>query len=533
MVYKSPPIQCQTSPDQDNDTYNANGYPEIIADNQPLHQEIPVVYENYIAYQSESTGPNAWNIWLYSILTETRRVITNSTGWQTNPDIYGNYIVYEDTRSGSYSDIYLYNLSNEEETAIVTDTYSQLWPRIYKNRVVYLSNQNTGNTSYDVYWYNINTGVKTAVTTTHTASYDFYGHSDDIYEDAVVWQDTRNGNLDIYWKNVSDSPFVPPKRLTTDSYNQSTPSIYMPYVLWKDNRNDNDDIYGCEFITPVTCTEFNLTTDTANQINPELHQDIAVWTDYRHPTTELYYYNLSLPHINATNGKRLTHNKDWDSVPVIYNDIVAYAKYNLTGWPEPNYDIYYLNMSQQDLCGDCDDMNASVNIGKTENVSLSNDSNICQNGKDDDCDGLIDCLDPSCDDSFPCAEFCIPSGPTETICNDHIDNDCDDLIDCDDPDCLNDLSCTGNATLHGFVFDETNWPIDIATVTGYPPFKPPITTFTDTNGFYNYTVPSGQYSFKADKFGYDPDIDTITGYPPIRLTFHSEKKSLALSKTNQ
>ena len=64
--------------------------------------------------------------------------------------------------------------------------------------------------------------------------------------------------------------------------------------------------------------------------------------------------------------------------------------------------------------------------------------------------------------------------------------------------------------MHGFVFDDTNWPVDIATVTGYPPFKPPVTTFTDINGFYNYTVPSGVYNFKADKFGYDPDIDELT-----------------------
>ncbi len=58
----------------------------------------------------------------------------------------------------------------------------------------------------------------------------------------------------------------------------------------------------------------------------------------------------------------------------------------------------------------------------------------CDDGIDNDADGLIDCDDPDCFADPDC------QGETED-CTDGIDNDGDGLIDCDDPDCALDPSC--------------------------------------------------------------------------------------------
>jgi hypothetical protein len=73
---------------------------------------------------------------------------------------------------------------------------------------------------------------------------------------------------------------------------------------------------------------------------------------------------------------------------------------------------------------DCDDENCSSNIACFE-------SN-CADGIDNDNDGFKDCDDLDCEDVQDCLfERCI----------DGIDNDGDGLVDCNDPDCVSNLNC--------------------------------------------------------------------------------------------
>ncbi|MCP4873808.1 MAG: hypothetical protein GY898_34400 [Proteobacteria bacterium] len=61
----------------------------------------------------------------------------------------------------------------------------------------------------------------------------------------------------------------------------------------------------------------------------------------------------------------------------------------------------------------------------------------CEDGIDNDGDGLVDCDDPDCL-TFPnCSEI-------EFDCGNGLDDDGDGLVDCDDPDCANDPECGGD-----------------------------------------------------------------------------------------
>lgn len=59
----------------------------------------------------------------------------------------------------------------------------------------------------------------------------------------------------------------------------------------------------------------------------------------------------------------------------------------------------------------------------------------CNDGLDNDCDGLVDCTDPDC--------FLDPACVGVENCGNGIDDDGDTLVDCADPDCFLDPLCTG------------------------------------------------------------------------------------------
>ncbi|MBN2723243.1 MAG: hypothetical protein JXR95_04135 [Deltaproteobacteria bacterium] len=98
---------------------------------------------------------------------------------------------------------------------------------------------------------------------------------------------------------------------------------------------------------------------------------------------------------------------------------------------------------QDEICdnGKDDDANGLIDCDDSActHSTYCSSPEICDNGTDDDGDFLIDCADPGCigrlnGDGVYCETV-------EVTCNDGGDNDGDGLDDCDDPDCFNSLLC--------------------------------------------------------------------------------------------
>ena len=71
--------------------------------------------------------------------------------------------------------------------------------------------------------------------------------------------------------------------------------------------------------------------------------------------------------------------------------------------------------------------------------TTSNESGLCTDGQDNDCDGLIDAEDPDCQ------TVCTPTqeGPLgDPTCSDGFDNDCNGLTDANDPICQQTVVCS-------------------------------------------------------------------------------------------
>jgi len=76
----------------------------------------------------------------------------------------------------------------------------------------------------------------------------------------------------------------------------------------------------------------------------------------------------------------------------------------------------------------------------TDNDLYTNQINIvteqyCSNGKDDDKDGYIDCIDKDCKNDLHCSK--------KELCTNKVDDDGDSLIDCSDADCSINPLCGG------------------------------------------------------------------------------------------
>jgi hypothetical protein len=128
----------------------------------------------------------------------------------------------------------------------------------------------------------------------------------------VTWQDSRNGNYNIYFAKSTDGGSSFDANVRVDDTGVSTSSQTAPYIItspitntlyiiWQDRRNGNWDIYLAQSLDDGVTFEPNTRVDdsgvlNADQITPKVAIDsneiiYAVWADTRRDTidTDIYF----------------------------------------------------------------------------------------------------------------------------------------------------------------------------------------------------------------------------------------------------
>jgi len=170
---------------------NTGSRPELIiyGDGDQKHPEIfqdNIVYENWTgtAYNSPS------HIWLYNLSNNTAVPVSEVFYQETRPHIYGEKIVWE-AYNGSGVGNYVYIYDKGVITRLAT--FDQYNPAIYGNRVVVEDARESA--LHDVYVYDLVAGSETRLS---QKSFAYSQLTPDIYENRIIWADTRAGNGNVW-----------------------------------------------------------------------------------------------------------------------------------------------------------------------------------------------------------------------------------------------------------------------------------------------------------------------------------------------
>jgi len=292
---------------------------------------------------------NCWNLVIYATFiltccfiipaiaagTETL-ISSNASADQAKPALYGNYIVWVDSRYGISQDIYLYNTATLQEYRITNGSAIVDSPDIQGNRVVWIQS------GRDIYWYDIPTRGVHKVPLVDSSRF-----TPKISGDRIVWMEQQtfasgpHNDILMYDIGTNLTHNLTAGQPDTD---QEKPAISGNVVVWEDHRRlyGNYDIYGIDTSSPnpATWVEKPVCSVDGDKTVPAIYGDIVVWQDYRIPSASPHihsaYFSTTTEIWNSTRDDSFF---DQQYSPSVYGDKVVW----LDTWPDYNTHIGMYN----------------------------------------------------------------------------------------------------------------------------------------------------------------------------------------------
>ncbi len=294
-------------------------------DNFPYGESInPELSGDYVVWEDYRNG-NA-DIYAYRISTGEEFRVTTDENDQQNPVIDGDYIAWEDYRNGN-TDIYAYQISTGEEFAVSTDEYDQSGPKIDGDYVVY-------KTFEGLNAYRFSTGDTITVATDSGAWQVYYYNIDNDYIvytryiPPTSYKDSIPSYVSAY-QISTDTEF----RVSDENDRAFEPNISGDYIVWKDSSVTYSAINAYRISTDE---EFVATNYSSYKSNLQIAGDYIVWMDKRNDNYDIYAYRISKSKEFAVT----TDNSDQNSPRIDGNYIVWIDERN------GNDDIYAYQISK-------------------------------------------------------------------------------------------------------------------------------------------------------------------------------------------
>ncbi|MHB8100687.1 MAG: PKD domain-containing protein [Methanosarcina sp.] len=277
----------------------------------------PAIYGNTIVWQDSRNGN--WDIYIQD-LSNKKQIHTTNPAYQTDPAIYGNTVVWADG-----FDIYMQDLSTKKQTRITTSGVASV-PDIYGNRIVYDKSAANDNESWhELYMYDLSTKKETQIPTIKSSN------SPAIYGNSIVWLDFDLFNGGDYYICMYDLSTKKRTQITKGDRGSDVigmPDIYGNRIVYDAYRNKNWDIYMYDLSTKK---ETRITTNKSDSVGSVIYGNTIVWQDNRNGNWDIYAYDL------VTHQQIHTADKSIQIEPAIFNNKIVWTDYR-NGQDKP--DIY-------------------------------------------------------------------------------------------------------------------------------------------------------------------------------------------------
>ena len=207
----------------------------------------PKIFENTIVWQDYNVTNLNWDISVVRNTGSQPEIIISGDGDQKQPEIYQDYIVYENWTGTAYSTpshIWQYNLSNHTAVPISEGFYQETFPHIYGDKIVWEATNFSGDGMH-IHVYDH--GAITRLTPLSATPFDQFHPA--IFGNRVVVEDARESALhDVY---VYDLVAGSETRLSPKSfaYSQLFPDIYGNRIVWADTRAGNSNMWDIYLFT--------------------------------------------------------------------------------------------------------------------------------------------------------------------------------------------------------------------------------------------------------------------------------------------
>jgi beta propeller repeat protein len=244
-----------------------SGTPVAVADTTRGPKN-PYARGRWAVWQDQSSGN--YEIYAQDLVSNTPVVkLTSTTLSQENARTDGRYVVWQGRQVGGNWEIYLKDLGSNTAVQQLTSASAsdKVNPAIEWPWVVYQRRQTANqNAPYQLVALNLANMQSFSVWPSTQDQLD-----PDIQAGRVVWQDWRDvGPGEIYFKNLETGE---QRRITTNTFGQYHPAIYDNWIVWQDNRNGQVDLYGYDFLRNL---EVRLTSTPENETRPYLDGPWAV-----------------------------------------------------------------------------------------------------------------------------------------------------------------------------------------------------------------------------------------------------------------